>query len=92
MKNIWFVIGFISMVTTAQIAAFPGKSGQIQDNNVASIDQKLEALADSIAPDTKVYLKKPELIYSGNNNKLNEIERKKMMAQLDGDRRTGLGC
>lgn len=52
MKNIWFIIGFISMVTTVQIAAFPGEPGQSQDNNVASIDQKLEALADSIAPDT----------------------------------------
>ena len=49
-------------------------------------------ITESVPADTKVYLKKPELIYSGNGRKLTEIERTKMMTQLDADRRTGVGC
>ena len=46
-------------------------------------------ITESVPADTRVYLKKPELIYSGNGNKPTEIERKKMITQLDADRRTG---
>jgi serine O-acetyltransferase len=49
-------------------------------------------ITESVPADTKVYQKKPELIYSGNGNKETELERKKMMPQLDADRRTGVGC
>ena len=49
-------------------------------------------ITESVPPDTKVYQKKPELIYSGNGCKLTEIERTKMMTQLDADRTTGAGC
>jgi serine O-acetyltransferase len=49
-------------------------------------------ITESVPPDTKVYLKKPELIYSGNGHKLTDKERRKMMAQLDADRITDVGC
>jgi len=49
-------------------------------------------ITESVPPDTKVYLKKPELIYSGNGHKLTDKERRKMMAQLDADQITGVGC
>ncbi len=49
-------------------------------------------ITDSVPPDTKVYLKKPELIYSGNGHKRTDKERRKMIAQLDADRITGAGC
>ncbi len=48
-------------------------------------------ITDSVPPDTKVYLKKPELIYSGNGHKRTDKERRKMIAQLDADRITGAG-
>jgi len=49
-------------------------------------------ITESVSPDTKVYLKKPELIYAGNGHKLTDKERRKMIAQLDADRITGVGC
>jgi serine O-acetyltransferase len=49
-------------------------------------------ITESVPPDTKVYLKKPELIYSGNGPKLTDKERSRMIAQLDTDRTTGVGC
>ena len=49
-------------------------------------------ITESVPPDTKVYLKKPELIYSGNGHELTDKERRKMIAQLDADRITGVGC
>ena len=49
-------------------------------------------ITESVPPDTKVYLKKPELIYSGNGHKLTDKERRKMIAQLDADRIAGVGC
>jgi len=49
-------------------------------------------ITESVPADTKVYLKKPELIYSGNGHKLTEKERRKMTAQLDADHLTGVGC
>jgi hypothetical protein len=49
-------------------------------------------ITESVPPDTKVYLKKPELIYAGNGHKLTDKERRKMIAQLDADRITGAGC
>ena len=49
-------------------------------------------ITESVPPDTKVYLKKPELIYSGNGRRQTDKERRKMMAQLDADRLTGVGC
>lgn len=52
MKNVLLVIGLISMVTTVQTAAFPGELERRLDKNITPLDQRLEALADSIAPDT----------------------------------------
>ena len=49
-------------------------------------------ITESVPPDTKVYLKIPELIYSGNGHKRTDKERRKMIAQLDADRITGAGC
>ena len=49
-------------------------------------------ITESVPPDTKVYLKKPELVYSENGHKLSDKERRKMIAQLDTDRTTGVGC
>ena len=49
-------------------------------------------ITESVPPDTKVYLKKPELIYSGNGHKRTDKERRKMIAQLDADRIAGAGC
>jgi serine O-acetyltransferase len=49
-------------------------------------------ITESVPADTTVYLKKPELIYSGNGHTLTEKERRKMRAQLDADRLTGAGC
>ena len=49
-------------------------------------------ITESVPADTKVYLKKPELIYSGNGHELSDKERRKMIAQLDTDRTTGVGC
>jgi len=49
-------------------------------------------ITESVPPDTKVYLKKPELIYSGNGHKLTDKERRKMISQLDTDRIAGVGC
>jgi serine O-acetyltransferase len=49
-------------------------------------------ITESVPPDTKVYLKKPELIYSGNGHRRTDKERRKMIAQLDADRITGVGC
>ena len=49
-------------------------------------------ITESVPPDTKVYLKKPELIYSGNGHKLTDKERRKMIAQLGADRIVGVGC
>jgi serine O-acetyltransferase len=49
-------------------------------------------ITGSVPPDTKVYLKKPELIYSGNGHKLPDKKRRKMNPQLDADRITGVGC
>jgi len=48
-------------------------------------------ITESVPPDTKVYLKKPELIYSGNGHRRTDKERRKMIAQLDADRITGVG-
>jgi len=49
-------------------------------------------ITQSVPPDTKVYLKKPELVYSENGHKLSDKERRRMIAQLDTDRTTGVGC
>ena len=49
-------------------------------------------ITESVPPDTRVYLKKPELLYSGNGHKRTDKERRKMIAQLDADRITGAGC
>ena len=49
-------------------------------------------ITESVSQDTKVYLKKPELIYSGKGRKLTGKERKKMIRQLDTDRRMGVRC
>jgi serine O-acetyltransferase len=47
-------------------------------------------ITESVPPDTKVYLKKPELIYSGNGDKPTEITRRKMIAPLNADCPTGI--
>ena len=49
-------------------------------------------ITESVPPDTKVYLKRPELIYAGNGHKLTDKERRKMIVQLDTDRLNGAGC
>jgi serine O-acetyltransferase len=49
-------------------------------------------ITESVPPDTKVYLKKPELIYSGNGHKRIDKVRTEMIAQLDADRIAGVGC
>ena len=49
-------------------------------------------ITESVPPDTKVYLKKPELIYSGNGHKRIDKVRTEMIAQLDTDRIAGVGC
>ena len=49
-------------------------------------------ITESVPPDTKVYLKKPELIYSGNGTNLTNKERQKMIAKLEADRLIGVGC
>lgn len=48
-------------------------------------------LTASVPPDTKVYLKKPELIYSGNGRKLTDKERKKIITKITDDRLSGVG-
>ncbi|MGD2186774.1 MAG: serine acetyltransferase [Desulfobacterales bacterium] len=48
-------------------------------------------ITESVPPDTKVYLKKPELIYSGNGDRRTDGERRKIIDQLDADRTTGVG-
>lgn len=47
-------------------------------------------ITESVPADTKVYLKKPELIYSGNGRKRTDMEHKKMNVSLDAHRRTGV--
>ena len=49
-------------------------------------------ITESVPPDTKVYLKKPELIYCGNGRKRIEKEPSKMVVQMDADRRSGVTC
>ena len=49
-------------------------------------------ITESVPPDTKVYLKKPELVYKGNGHKLTNKKPKKMIVQLDADRTAGVRC
>ena len=49
-------------------------------------------ITESVPPDTKVYLKKPELIYAGNGNRITDAERRKMIDKLEADRLIGVGC
>jgi serine O-acetyltransferase len=46
-------------------------------------------ITESVAPDTKVYLKKPELIYAGDGLKRNAKAPKKIFARLFADQSTG---
>lgn len=48
-------------------------------------------ITSSVPPDTKVYLKKPELIYSGNGRRRTEKEQKKIRPKLNIDRMTRVG-
>lgn len=48
-------------------------------------------ITESVPPDTKVYLKKPELIYSGNGRKRHTKGRKKVIQKLFADRANGVG-
>jgi serine O-acetyltransferase len=49
-------------------------------------------LTDSVPPDTKVYLKKPELIYAKDGYKRNTKAPKKIFARLFTDQSTGAEC
>jgi serine O-acetyltransferase len=49
-------------------------------------------ITDSVPPDTKVYLKRPELTYSENGHKKNAHARKKITAKLFADRANRVGC
>jgi hypothetical protein len=49
-------------------------------------------ITESVPPDTKVYLKKPELIYAGNDHKRNAKASKKIFARLFADQSTGAEC
>jgi serine O-acetyltransferase len=48
-------------------------------------------ITESVPSDTKVYLKKPELIYSGNGRKRQAKARKKVSRRLFADRANGVG-
>ena len=49
-------------------------------------------ITESVPPDTKVYLKKPELIYSGNGKKSAVKNRNKKNTDLFSNRSYGVGC
>jgi len=49
-------------------------------------------ITESVPPDTRVYLKKPELIYSGNGHSRNAKAAKKIIAKLFADQANGAGC
>jgi serine O-acetyltransferase len=49
-------------------------------------------ITESVPPDTKVYLKKPELIYSGNGHKRNARGRKKIITKQFADQVSGARC
>jgi serine O-acetyltransferase len=46
-------------------------------------------ITESVPPETKVYLKKPELIYAGDGHKQNAKAPKKIFAKLFADQSTG---
>jgi serine O-acetyltransferase len=48
-------------------------------------------ITSSVPPDTKVYLKKPKLIYSGNGRRRTENEQKNFKPKLNIDRMTRIG-
>jgi serine O-acetyltransferase len=49
-------------------------------------------ITESVPPDTKVYLKRPELIYSENGDKGNAKERKKIITRRSAARINRVGC
>jgi len=49
-------------------------------------------ITESVPPDTKVYLRKPELIYAGNGQKRNAKARKKIITRRFADQVNGARC
>lgn len=49
-------------------------------------------ITESVPPDTKVYLKKPELVYAGNGENRNATAPKKIFAKLFASRANEAGC